>query len=204
MERVMTHLIYLHGFNSAYQANSDKILEIKKAFDVSGITYDSFSGYDDIHAYLTSEIANIVEELNDDYALIGTSLGGFWSATMSRVFNCPSIIINPAVDPGATLHRYENENHFNYATGEEKVLVSSVTKSYENQGLGEFYYEVPPLLVLDMGDELIDSAKTKATLSSFPSVVFEGGNHRFAHMKEALDPIQSYLERCYIAQQAWD
>ena len=52
------------------------------------------------------------------------------------------------------------------------------------------------LILLDEGDEVIDARHTREVLKDYYQVeMFEGGNHRFAHMEEALPLIASFQSR---------
>jgi hypothetical protein len=51
------------------------------------------------------------------------------------------------------------------------------------------------MVLLDMGDELIDSEITKTVLEPLmPVHAFSGGSHRFSHMEEALPLIQGFIQ----------
>ena len=57
-------------------------------------------------------------------------------------------------------------------------------------------YPIAPRLLLDLGDELLDSTATLNSYGSFMQpLTFEGGSHRFEHMSEALDNIATYLQQ---------
>ncbi|NCP84739.1 MAG: hypothetical protein GW823_07555 [Bacteroidetes bacterium] len=48
------------------------------------------------------------------------------------------------------------------------------------------------LILLDLEDEVLDSRKTKEQLEKkYGVVTFEGGNHRFTHLKESLPLIRN-------------
>lgn len=191
------NFVYMHGFNSAFDPTSEKIQELFKIGHVHGVTYNTFETYGKIY----EEILPQVPEDADGLTFVGTSLGGYWAAVMARVFGCPSIIANPVVEPQVTLKKYVGKELFNYQTGEVKKLDAKVIESYPTEvafsnSTDDWFL---PLVLLDMGDDVINSQKTRKLLSGYPMICWEEGNHRFEHMKEAVNPIQEYLNHCSYA-----
>ena len=61
-----------------------------------------------------------------------------------------------------------------------------------------------PLVLLDMGDEVINSFETRENLTGFPMIEWVGGSHRFDHMNDALQHIKQYLNHCsYVYHMQW-
>jgi predicted esterase YcpF (UPF0227 family) len=57
-------------------------------------------------------------------------------------------------------------------------------------------FDFLPLVLLDMGDEVIDSYETMKVLEGFPIRWWAGGSHRFDHMSEAITEVKSYVNIC--------
>lgn len=186
--------IYLHGFNSAYDPENQKVLALQELGEVVGITYDTYDTYDGIFEEIKSKLPSDLSGA----IFVGTSLGGFWAATMAKFFSRPSVIINPCHNPAVMLQKYVGFVTTNYYTGVTDVLASEAVKTYgDHQILGlDESFEFLPLVLLDMGDEVIDSWETRQTLAGFPMVHFADGNHRFAHMRDALNDIRQYMNHC--------
>jgi uncharacterized protein len=183
--------IYLHGFNSAFDPSSPKIQALASLGEVTGITYDSFATYDEIF----QEISNRVPD-RDDLVFVGTSLGGFWAAEMARKFGTASVIINPCYTPHIMLWKYVGVPQTNYHTNETKTLTLETTNTYPLIGMSKYYFRFRPLVLLDMEDEVIDSKESLKFFDGFPLKAWEGGNHRFEHMTEALTTISDYVNIC--------
>lgn len=183
--------IYLHGFNSAYDPEAEKIKYLRTLGKVVGITYDSFASYKEILEDIISKTQN-----RDDIVFVGTSLGGFWAATVGRKLSVPSVIINPCYDPALMLMPLEGIKHSNYITGEQNYLTREAIMSYNGHAISDKRYSILPLVLLDMGDDVISSIDTKEELSEFPICTWEGGSHRFDHMEDALTKIKEYVNHC--------
>jgi len=182
--------VYLHGFNSAYDPNSGKVQALSSLGNVRGVTYNSFGTYEEIVEEISAQV-----DLSDDLVFVGTSLGGFWAAEMGSCFGVPSVIINPCTDPANMLQKYVGLASTNYINGDVNTLNSKSANSYPSSGISRAGHYLP-LVLLDMGDEVIDSFQTRKDLEAFPMACWEGGSHRFEHNNEALDNIQNYVNHC--------
>lgn len=193
----MTNIIYLHGFSSAFDPENEKVRALAALGTVSGISYDSYGTYQEIYSFLLDELSNADR---DDTLLVGTSLGGFWAAEMGFKLGIPSVIINPCYDPTNMLQKYVRPN-INYQTGAEHSFELSSALSYMHYKTYDTAYAYLPLVLLDMGDNVIDSFKTRELFGGFPIVHWAGGSHRFEHIGDALDHINQYVNHCSFAEQ---
>jgi predicted esterase YcpF (UPF0227 family) len=192
----MTEIVYLHGFNSAFDPENEKVAALSQLGAVHGISYDSYSSYRCIRRHLIDEIGKIECDFGD-LLLVGTSLGGFWAAEMAAVFGCPSVIINPCYDPTEMLRRHIGEN-INYKTQEKKIFTTESCESYENIRIQDTLPPYFPLVLIDLGDTIIDpylSAEIFEELK-WSVIKYEGGSHRFDHMVESIEEIKKYLNYC--------
>ncbi|MFA7408576.1 MAG: YqiA/YcfP family alpha/beta fold hydrolase [Anaerolineaceae bacterium] len=191
----MHTFVYLHGFNSAFNHESDKVQLLQNLGHTLGITYDTFLGYEEIRGSLKSRVGYL-----DNPVFVGTSLGGYWAAKMGEELFAPSVIINPCWDPHSALKKYVGIPQTNYVTGEKDILSPTVPASYVYKHLsGKRNVYLNPLVLLDEGDEVISSKETAKQLRGYPMISFPGGNHRFVHMEEALPRITEYLNHCALA-----
>lgn len=188
-------LQYLHGFNSAALDTDAKVIELRRRFALRLINYDSFAPRGAI-----IEQIEVAMRPQGPIAFIGTSLGGYYAAVMGKRHGCPSVMINPSTDPHWDLGHYLDRWLTNPKLPDlpPRRLTPEAVASYARHALspdpGD--YAVPPKLVVDLADELLDShAALRAYRGLGEPLAFEGGSHRFEHMTEALGPIQDYLSR---------
>jgi uncharacterized protein len=188
----MTHFIYLHGLNSAYDPNSEKLKALEVLGPVEGITYNSFGTYAEILEFLTDKI-----KYDEDLVLVGTSLGGFWASEIGRYLKLPSVIINPCHDPAVMLAHHVDIEQINYQTGEKGILTQAALNSYAHRLPAPDWFYLP-LVLLDMGDDIIDAKITSEVFEGCSMIKFDGGSHRFDHMVESIPFILSYINWCSI------
>ena len=129
-------------------------------------------------------------EMGEELTFVGCSLGGYMAQYCAYVFNGKAIAINPAVIPAESLLRFLGENT-NYKTLEEFDLTEKDVESFARfqvkPGL------VPTLVLLDMADDVLDSAKTVSHFASKAAIrTFPGGSHRFEHLSESLEDIREF------------
>lgn len=187
--------IYIHGFNSKGDPASPKIKELEKLGETITIDYDSFSTFDSIDAHLSDEIERIYLSRKDHFTvLVGTSLGGYWASIIGKKLGIPAVLINPTVQPQYSLKKHVGIEFKNYKDGQLNTMTEDVPASYPDApDVGMF------LILLDQRDEVLDPKKTESWFTENPVVTFEGGSHRFEHMKEALPEINKFVNRVLTA-----
>jgi uncharacterized protein len=132
-------------------------------------------------------VADVQRYLEGIDLLVGTSMGGFLVSRLSADIGKPYVAINPVMDVAATLNKHlgTHQDHF----GRPFTLTDQVVSSYPG-----FLPSRHGMVLLDMADEVLDSAATYERLHQQMTVhVFEGGNHRFMHMHESLPLIGGFL-----------
>ncbi len=133
-------------------------------------------------------VADVQRYLEGIDLLVGTSMGGFLVSRLSADIGKPYVAINPVMDVAATLNKLlgTHQDHF----GRPFTLTDQVIGSYPG-----FLPSRHGMVLLDMADEVLDSAATYERLHQQMTVhVFEGGNHRFMHMHESLPLIGGFLD----------
>lgn len=82
----------------------------------------------------------------------------------------------------------------NYVSGGTKVLSTDTCDSYCGESITEAEaYEVLPLVILAMDDELLDAAESRELFTNFPLFVAETGGHRFESPEIFMPAVEAYL-----------
>lgn len=178
------NIMYIHGFGSKWKPNSDKVKTLSQIGKVSGVTMPYDLPSSGVYQSYKSYIIN-----NDIDLVVGTSLGGFWSAYMGSKMGIPFVAINPAINPKSTLNKYQGVGETYY--GEPYNLEQAVINEYP-----DFPTSGAGLILLDMGDKVLNSKETQKKLSGIFGVhAFDGGSHRFDHIADSKDIIQNFYNR---------
>lgn len=176
-------ILYVHGFGSKVDPTSDKRVALANIASVDAVAPDYSTPYQDV-------LASVQPYLAQADLLLGTSMGGFLVSRLSELTGKPFVAVNPVLDPEVTLSKYigTHQDHVGRTFTLTEPTVSTYPAFLPAAKKG--------MVLLDMGDELLDSHKTKAALEPLMSVhVFAGGSHRFSHMEEALPLIQAFIRR---------
>ena len=181
------NILYIHGFKSHFKEKSDKVKALNQIGKVFGLTLDYTKTFGEIKETLLKFTLDKNIEL-----IVGTSLGGYYSAIIGASTSIPFVAINPVLDPVLSLSKYIGDG-FTF-TGDTYTLKKETITAYPDfptKGCG--------FILLDRGDDLIDSEKTLASLKKyFGTKIFEGGNHRFEHINESLREIDSFFNRSIV------
>ena len=184
-------IIYLHGFNSTGKSAKGRFLkENLQSIPVLTPTYH----YDPQLARIYLE--NLIEyhlRREPRLMLAGASLGGFYAQYLAHRFRLKTVLINPALMPLTTLHKYLGENT-NFYTGETYSLTQRHLDALLELDVPSPCVEsVPTLLLVDKGDEVIDYHTAVTHYRDCAQIMmFEDGDHQFQHMTKSLSAIQTF------------
>lgn len=175
------NILYIHGFGSAFDPESDKVRALSQIGTVYGVDLDYTQSFD-LNRQL---VADAIQEFQIDL-LVGTSMGGYMASHCAA--GLPFVAINPAIDPAQSLQRYLGE-HVDHAGKPFRLELDQI------QHLPKFSTGTQSgLILLDQGDKIIDPEVTASTLQDhYRVVMWPGGHHRFAHMEQALTEIQDFF-----------
>ncbi|MDF1624256.1 MAG: hypothetical protein P1V33_12400 [Pseudohongiella nitratireducens] len=175
------NILYIHGFGSKIDPNSDKQIALRKIANVTAYAPDYTRGYRTV-------MADVDSFLREADLLIGTSMGGFLVSRLSEQTGKKFVAINPVINTKATLSKYIGSHTDHY--DRPFTLDQATVDAYP-----DFLPSSNGMVLLDMGDELIDSFATLEAIGHQMTVhTFAGGSHRFSHIDEALPLIGEIFE----------
>lgn len=188
-------IVYIHGFASVFDKQNEKVATLRDAgYTVVGLEYEGGNPLKDFRSLKEQMSKVVVDHIDDDIAVMGTSLGGYYARIIGAIFGLKTILVNPCLHPELSMRQRIGKDVVNYSTNKKIVVDDSTIDGYEtlNDRFGNLRGE--SLVLLDRDDEVLDSEKTKRELQNEAHVVmFKGGNHRFQHMESALVNIDQYL-----------
>ncbi|WP_428354814.1 YqiA/YcfP family alpha/beta fold hydrolase [Methyloprofundus sp.] len=198
-------IIYLHGFNSASLDLHDNLLISKEKLQIM----QEFCLQKDIYFYSPNvdyrDFEGIVEDMllqwnqfldqSCDVSFMGSSMGGFASEYLAMKTGCKAFMINPAIAPNELLTQFIGVTE-NYETGQPYQWELEHCEQYAEyeQELNNSRQVIDRTILLDMADELIDSANTVVKYKDKANIqTYQGGSHSFEHMRQALSIIEQAL-----------
>ena len=128
--------------------------------------------------------------------LIGSSLGGYYADHLARRFSMSAALINPLVDT-EDLRPVLGPNE-NYYTGARFELDEADLDAL--RGIAQdLSIDIPRLVLLDEGDELLDYRKAVGLYTGHARVVrYPGGSHRFDHLEQSLGEIRKLCDEAML------
>ncbi len=105
-------------------------------------------------------------------------MGGFYATHLTERFGLRSVLVNPAVAPHQLMSKYLGPNSNPY-TGEEFTLTESDLQRLQEQDLPINQSRALSLVLLETGDETLDYRAALSHYEGVPTIVEQGGDHRF-------------------------
>ncbi len=194
--RPPTHLLYLHGFRSSPMSFKARRLQAWLA-----------EHHPDLHWWcpqLPSSPAEAMALIErglagwppGDFAVCGSSLGGFYATAVAERHACPAVLINPAVDPARDLTAYigdqtawhNPDQHFDfraqYVDELRALTVPAITRP-------ERY-----LAIVAQGDEVLDWREMVARYPGAQLHLIAGSDHALSDFDHHLSHLTEFLNLC--------
>jgi predicted esterase YcpF (UPF0227 family) len=176
-------LLYIHGFASSGHSHKGQLL--RKHFDE--VYTPSLSH---IPALAMETLEQFIDAMAQPPLLLGSSLGGYYALYLSQRLSLPAVLINPVV----------------YIRPELEQLVGMQQHYYDGSrfeftrehlhSLHDYHCPAPRsdrlLLMVQMGDEVIDHHQTLQHLPGTQQIIEVGGDHAFQGFENHMQSIRNF------------
>jgi predicted esterase YcpF (UPF0227 family) len=190
---MIAHLLYLHGFRSSPQSF--------KAQRLAGWLREQRPDVEWWCPQLPPSPRDAVKGVGERlacwpagrFAVVGSSLGGFYATVVAERFDCPAVLINPAVHPERDLAAYIGEQtayhdpaqHFffrpEFVTELRELKPQAITRP-------ERYF-----VLIAKGDEVLDWREMRDRYAGCDGRLLEGGDHALSDFDDHLSAIVRFL-----------
>lgn len=179
-------LLYIHGFASSGKSNKGTVL--RRHFP--RVCAPSLSHIPDL---AVDTLEQSIDLLGGRCVLVGSSLGGFYARYLAARHGLPAVLVNPALD-APTLLRQALGERVSYHDGSRFEWTEKHLAALE-------CYRAPSgnppiLLLVQLGDELIDHRQTMQALPEAEVLADPGGDHGFGDFETKLPRIADFVRRC--------
>ena len=185
----MTTIVYAHGFRSSSRSRkATQLGEYLRAHrpQIDYRTPDLSFRPVTAMAQLRAQCAGVAP---DSLTVIGSSLGGFYAVVLAESLGCRAVLLNPSIRPFETLAKHLGPQT-NLYTGEAFTFDGSHVAELEQLYVPKITRPARYLLMVEMGDELLDHTQTIAYCQGARQVVIAGGDHELksfpAYMAEVV------------------
>lgn len=183
MEEAIT-IMYLHGYGSRFDPDSDKIRCLTRLGRCVGPHLDYGQGPDAV-----GKAARDMAFQEHPDLIVGTSMGGWLASHTGAALGIPFVALNPAIRPSQTLRKYIGKT-VNYGGFNATIDAETVSAYYDfciSDGCG--------LILCEAGDEVLNADETIAYLEKYYATqLIPGGSHRFESLESQLDKIRHHYD----------
>jgi uncharacterized protein len=170
------NILYLHGFRSSPQSMKARLMAEYFATTAHRFICPQLPASPAAAIELASDFIEDRGDPAKDWALIGSSLGGFYATYLAEKYGCCAALLNPAVFPADDLASYVGEltmyhsnDPFEWKT---EYLHELETLRVENITKPERYF-----LLAATGDELLDWRMMRDRYVGARQLIIEGSDH---------------------------
>jgi len=192
------NVLYIHGFNSSplsMKAKQTRHYLAQNFPQVNFVCPQLANSPNDAIAQCRQIIQR--NEMNNQWYLIGSSLGGYFSNDLSNQFNVPAVLINPAVKPFELLTDYIGEQinpytHEVYQVSEHHIdeLKAMEQKPPSIDGCQKNNY----LVMVQTDDEVLNYQHAVKKYQHCRLIVEQGGDHSFVGFEQHLPTIANFFQ----------
>ena len=190
---ITTHLLYLHGFRSSPQSAKARMVAGHVATHHPDVHFWSPQLPPSPRAAMALVAQGVADWPRASMAVVGSSLGGFYASWIARQMGCPSVLLNPAVDPALDLARHIGE-HTTWHNPEERFFFRpeyvDELRALDERGLPP---GGPELAVIAKGDEVLDWREMVARYPRAQLRLLEGSDHGLSDFNDHLPTVLRFL-----------
>jgi hypothetical protein len=186
--------LYLHGFRSSPLSAKARQMAAHVAAHHPAVTFWCPQLPPSPQAAMALVAEGIATWPRAAMAVVGSSLGGFYASWVAQHTGCPSVMLNPAVDPARDLARYigeqttwqNPEERFYFLPEYIAELQALDTRGRPPAG--------PELAIIAKGDEVLDWREMAGRYPEARQIVQAGGDHALGNFAEYLPLVVEFLD----------
>lgn len=188
----MHHIVYAHGFRSAAKSRkATQLGEYLRAYHpdvryfVPDLSFRPTQAISQLHWHCLGKAPETL-------TLVGSSLGGFYAVVLAEKLGCKAVLLNPSIRPFETLSTHLGEQT-NLYTGEKFVFDESHIAELQALFVPAITRAERYLLMVEMGDELLDHRRTLEYFSGARQIVIEGGDHELKSFPAHVPAVMTFV-----------
>ena len=127
-------------------------------------------------------------------AVVGSSLGGYYASWVAEQMRCPSVMLNPAVNPARDLAHYIGEQTQWHAPDEHFYFAPEFVDELHTLDVRDQQPAAPQMAIIAKGDEVLDWREMVARYPQAHILLLEGGDHGLSNFSSHLPSITQFLQ----------
>ena len=190
---VTTHLLYLHGFRSSPQSAKAQHMARYVAQHHPRVHFWCPQLPPSPRAAMELVVQGICGWPQANMAVVGSSLGGYYASWVAQQTGCPSVVLNPAVDPARDLARYIGEQTAWHDPTQRLFFRAEYIDELRALDVRGRPPAGPELALIAQGDELLDWREMAARYAQARQIVRAGGDHALSEFPALLPQVVDFL-----------
>ena len=188
-----THLLYLHGFRSSPRSFKAELLRQWLARHRPALHWWCPQLPPSPREALALIESGIAAWPAGQWAVCGSSLGGFYATAVAERHGCPAVVINPAVDPARDLTAYIGEQTAWHDPQERFFFRAEFVPELRALTCGPLTRPERYLAIVAQGDELLDWREMSARYAGTHLHVLPGSDHALSDFEQHLPLLLDFL-----------
>ena len=188
-----THLLYLHGFRSSPSSAKARLMAAHMAQHHPAVTFWCPQLPPSPQAAMDLVVQGVAHWPRSTMAVIGSSLGGFYASWVAQHAGCPSVMLNPAVDPARDLARHIGEQTTWQNPAERFYFLPQYIAQLQALDMRGRPPAGPELAIIAQGDEVLDWQEMAARYPQARQIIQEGGSHALENFSDYLPSVVEFL-----------
>ncbi|MFC5551598.1 YqiA/YcfP family alpha/beta fold hydrolase [Massilia aerilata] len=184
------HLLYLHGFRSSPKSFKARVVHQRMAQRgrANALICPQLPASPKAAMEL---VLNLVDRYQDNLAIVGSSLGGFYATWLAERFGCRAALINPSVDPLKNLAQHvgvttawHSDEPFEF---KQEYIAELADLKVAHITRPERYF-----LLAATGDEVLDYRDMVVHYAGARQHVIQGGDHAVSEFEQYVDEVLDF------------
>jgi len=188
------HLLYLHGFRSS--PRSFKARVVQQRMEAAGHAASLICPQLPASPRAAMDLVlTLVERYaargENELAIVGSSLGGFYATWLAERFGCRAALINPAVDPLKDLDKHVGVTTA-WHTGEPFEFKRDYIDELAALKVARITRPERYFLLAATGDEVLDYRDMVAHYTGAHQHVIQGSDHAVSEFEQYVDEVLAF------------
>lgn len=200
------NILFIHGFNSSpFSIKAEQTRQYfyqhfpEINFVCPQLATSPSEAILQLEAIIEGDKESLAKEyvLNNQWFLIGSSLGGYFSSYLANKYQLLAVLINPAIKPFERLEEYIGEQKNPYTgityqvTAQHMLDLKTIEQNapnFDDQQKNNY------LVMVQTGDEVLDYQQAVEKYQHCRLIVEQGGDHSFIGFDTKLPIIADFLQ----------
>jgi uncharacterized protein len=185
------NILYLHGFRSSPQSMKARLMAEHFALTEHRFVCPQLPASPALAIEIAREFIEDRGDAAKDWAVIGSSLGGYYATFLAEQYGCRAAVLNPAVMPADDLSSYVGELT-SFHTGEPFEWRAEYLHELADLRIEKITHPERYLLLAATGDEVLDWRQMYVHYAGAKQKIIQGSDHAISEFAEYVDEVAGF------------